>query len=550
MQLKRAAPIAAIIVVAIVLSIFLYLRFRKSTDFEPLIKEKLVTLVSKATNGLYILSISNIEVDVLSSTVTASGISMLPDSARMAELDSARLLPDDIFKLTVDGLTITGLSPTDFIDKDNISATQLLLNAPNVHITHKKRNYNEPATDTSNLYERIAGNNKSYALQNLLLKDAHITHSNLDGKKQETVFEHVTVSMDDILVSAAAAADSSRFLFAKDATISLKNYKTVSPDKRYNISIDSLLVKPGKRSLLASNIKYSPRLSKEQFGKAAGMMKERYDVHFKQITATNIDWWTLLANDGMQAEQVSIDGGSIQVYLDRRLPPPTETKMGKYPHQLVKKIDMPVNLRQLKVTGLLVKYEEVNPKSGQAGIVSFHNCTGLVKNITNDAAAIEKDPLMKAHAEASFMNEGALKADFTFNLARAATGDFKVTAELGPMNGTQLNRATEALAMVKIEEMQLDKMEATVTGNDKVGNGNIRFTYHDLKISALKKDDEGDLKKKGLLSFIANSFVVKRDGETPAKTYETQYERDPYRSFFNTVWQPVSMGILKAVKGK
>jgi hypothetical protein len=211
---------------------------------------------------------------------------------------------------------------------------------------------------------------------------------------------------------------------------------------------------------------------------------------------------------------------------------------------------MPVNIRQLNIKDLLVKYEEVNPVSNQAGIVAFHNCRGQIKNITNISTAIDRDPIMTAHAETAFINEGALRADFSFNLARASNGNFKVTANLGSMNGSHFNKATEALAMVKIEEMQLDKMEATVTGDDHVGNGSISFQYHDLKIAALKKDNDGDLKKKGIVSFIANSFVVKRDGATPPKTYQTQYDRDPYRSFFNTVWQPISMGIIQAVKGK
>ena len=89
------------------------------------------------------------------------------------------------------------------------------------------------------------------------------------------------------------------------------------------------------------------------------------------------------------------------------------------------------------------------------------------------------------------------------------------------------------------DELDLNKVKA------------VYLTAEDLKIAALKKDDEdGGLKKKGLLSFIANTFVVKKDGPTPAKAYETRYERDPYRSFFNTVWQPISMGIVKSVKGK
>ena len=59
--------IAVSIIAVLVVTGFFYLKFRKSKDFEPLIKSKLQQLVKDGSNGLYALEIEKIEVDVINS---------------------------------------------------------------------------------------------------------------------------------------------------------------------------------------------------------------------------------------------------------------------------------------------------------------------------------------------------------------------------------------------------------------------------------------------------------------------------------------------------
>lgn len=77
-----------LIFVAIASTVFLYLGLRKSTDFEPLIKAKLVSLVSKAFNGLYKLQIGKIEIDVLQATATVGDVTLLPDTVSIIRKSS------------------------------------------------------------------------------------------------------------------------------------------------------------------------------------------------------------------------------------------------------------------------------------------------------------------------------------------------------------------------------------------------------------------------------------------------------------------------------
>jgi len=85
----------------LVTAAFFYLKVRKSEDFESIIKAKLIDLVQKGSNGLYILSIRELEIDVLQSTATVRGVTIKPDSISMKVLDEHEQLSDDIFSIQI-----------------------------------------------------------------------------------------------------------------------------------------------------------------------------------------------------------------------------------------------------------------------------------------------------------------------------------------------------------------------------------------------------------------------------------------------------------------
>jgi hypothetical protein len=547
---RKWIVVTGVVIVAIITGLFFYLRVEKSTDFEPLIKKKLAELVSRGSNGLYILEMESVEIDVLKSTIRAIDVKLHPDSIRMKEMEAFNMLPDDIFEVNLKSLLITGLSPTDFINSKKINVDQVILDTPNVVIYHEKRDYNKASKDTTNFFSRIAPDNQAYTIKDFLLKKMRITYRNKTTGAPAKILNDVTARLGDIRIDSTTAKDSSRFFFAENAGLYLNNYSSLSADKLYRSTIDSVWIDPKNKILKAYQLKVEPQYSKTAFNDKVGYMKERYDFLVKNLVAKNVDWWSLMNGESIHASEIALTGGHINVYLDRSQPGPGKSKVGNYPQQMVMKINKPTNIDLLRINGFFVSYEEFNPKSGQSGTVEFNNAHGTISNITNMQSVIASNPVMRADAHADFMGKAPLHAVFNFNLGRADNGNFSVTAEMGAMNGQHLNEASRGLGLVEIKELEIDKLKAEITGDNNHGNGRVSFAYHDLKIAALKESDKGKLKKRGIVSFLANTFVVKRDGETPPEKYNVTYQRDPYRSFFNVVWQTISLGVIKAVKGK
>jgi hypothetical protein len=74
--------------------------------------------------------------------------------------------------------------------------------------------------------------------------------------------------------------------------------------------------------------------------------------------------------------------------------------------------------------------------------------------------------------------------------------------------------------------------------------------YSDLKVNLLEENAEGKKEKKGFLSFLANTILIKNDNPSkgdPVRVANITFERVPQASFFNLMWKSVFLGIREAV---
>ncbi len=105
------------------------------------------------------------------------------------------------------------------------------------------------------------------------------------------------------------------------------------------------------------------------------------------------------------------------------------------------------------------------------------------------------------------------------------------------------------MGLVRIDKGVINELSFNFMANNYNAEGNFVVKYDDLKLSLLKTDKNNNIKKKGLLSFLAN-IVVKNDNPSNGKLRQADvvYERNIYKSFFNTIWKFVFTG-LKDIMG-
>jgi hypothetical protein len=526
---------------------FFYLKLRKSEDFEHIIKAKLIDLVQRGSNGLYVLSIRDLEIDILQSTATVRGLTIKPDSISMKVLDEQKQLSDDIFSIQVSTLHIDGLSPTDFINTSSFDLKQIRVDSANIVVTHRKRKYN--TKDSSSFYSRIAPNQESYALQMLLLNKVDLHIVNKDKAGTIAAFKNVRIQLASIKIDKTTLNDSTRFLFAKDASLYLGNYIGNTNNKKYTFSIDSVALKPQLGSMKVKGLRLKPVDSKTAFNDKLRFQEDQFDIAINELNFQNINWWSFLSNDGLFADAAEVNGGFVNIYRDKTLPLSEESKVGKFPHQELMNLPFPIHVNKLALQDFSVRYEEFNPKSMETGKVEFNHVKANIQNISNMPEVIQQNNWMKVSTTSIFMNQAQLDANIHFDLGNCANGNFTVNFVLGKMNGTHLNQISEGLGMIKVEKLAIEKLAATVQGNNMFATGDVSFAYNDLTITALKKDDDNRVKKKRFASYMANKFLInsKSDGK---KVQHVRYERDSRKSFFNLIWKTVNKGVTETVIGK
>lgn len=544
--MRKTLLIGGIAVIILIAGALFYFKFRKLDDFQPQIKAKLQKVVHDASDGLYKLEVEKINADVVNSRIILSNLHITYDSLVYNRMKEAKKAPADVFDIRLNSLAIDGLTPADLIKKRDIRLNILLLENPSVHVYHHHLDYERPkkGTNVSALIEKEIG---SFGLNDLSLRDVDFVYHN-QGSKVQTTLSKLNVSLKDILINQDTERDTSRFLYAKDATIDLKNFTHKTADSLYTFILDSITVFAARSELKVQSLKVQPRISKANYAKVMKARQDRYDVQVNNLKLEDVAWWTLLAGDGFYAGKATISGAALEVYSDRTIPLGKSKKV-RYPHQQLFASDMAIGIKDIKVRNLDVTFMERNPETMQRGEITFNNTSASISNVTNIPSWVARNGMMKIDADTRFMNEGRLKAGFRFNLKQQKEGVFSVYADLGPMSGLTLNRATKPLAAVEIRTARISRLRVDINGNYKDSRGKILLTYQDLKVDVLKKANDGTLKKRGLITFIANNFKINesnpKKGEK-AQAVDAYYQRPPQKSFFTLIWKTILEGVKES----
>jgi hypothetical protein len=546
---KWAIIISVLIVIAG--GIYYYLRYSKLKDFEPMIKEKLSKLVSDGSNGLYHLDIDILETDVIGAKITLVNAHLRPDTAVFAQLEKQQKAPNDLFDVFVSQLSIDDVVAADFMANREINFRRLFINDPVVKVWHKKQLNNKPdANDSSQtIYSLIKNDINRINVDTIILQNIDFIFTNKDKKNKQTRLTDVKLFFAGILIDSTTQYDQQRFLYAEKSLISLKEYSLNTDDGLYRFGMKELEVNTQSNEMSLKGLKFQPLVSTASFYARLKHQQDKFDVDIGDIRLGRVNWWALLAEESFSAGHAAINNGRIKVYNDKSQPVDLRSKVGKYPHQLLMKLPFQISVDTIRLKNLDISYTELNPKSGETGTLIFNNIGGSITNVTNDADKVRKNSYCRIQAHGSFMNQAPLTATFLLDLANYKTGNFKVNASLGAIGADALNKITIPLGMLKLNSLNVKSMDVSMTGNDRSASGTVKLIYDDLKITALKSSGD-QLKKRGLLSFFANTFVIKKANphkNDKVRIESATYERNPNRSFFNLVWKTIFTGAGKTV---
>jgi hypothetical protein len=300
-----------------------------------------------------------------------------------------------------------------------------------------------------------------------------------------------------------------------------------------------------QKSIDVTGLSLQPRYSNQEFGRHLKFYKDRYDINFKSVSFNNIDWYKLFLGEGFTARHAEFKTGSMEVYADKNIPPSPKSKIGNFPHQLLARLELPVNIDTILIRNFEFTYKELSNKTQKTGNVTWTDISAQLTNVTNVPEKIAADKMVKVVAQSKIFDAGNFSVEFLFDMTKTKDGDFTLDVNLGPMDGQVINTASKTLGLFEVNSLSIKKLKAHIIANSYTARSSVLFVYDDLKITALKpEEDSKQLKKKKFLSFLANTFIINKSNtvEEAQPKYVT-YKRDPQRSFFSLIWKSLLKGI-------
>ncbi|MVT06811.1 AsmA family protein [Chitinophaga tropicalis] len=547
-RIWKKALLALAILIVFVLGVSRYISHRWNRQ----IQWQLRSYVQDISDSLYTLRYANMDLNLLTGSLTLEKVSLIRDPDVYKRMQAQQRAPKLIYSFTADRVSLRYFKVFRYFTTKRLSAGSLQFQNPIVMLELNSRNID--TTAKRNAYQNISSKIKSLYLGNLILDHTNLRY-NVVKKDSGLVFTHLedlSIQVKDFLIDSAALEDPTRFLYARNYEFGLKEYRYRTPDSLYWMHLKNIRYSAGKQMLRIGQFAAEPRYSRQQFDIRSVYQRDRFDVKLNDIELSELQPRRLLEQQVIWANKLVIGNGDLDIYHNRKLPMSGQLKYGQFPNQLLLKIPIPIYIDTLIGKKADLTYTEINPKSDEAGKLSFKQVRGTFRNITNIDSMIRKKSTITADLDAVFMNSGKLRAHFDFSL-KDTTGGFGVSGQLKDMEGKSLNPILKPLGMVEVKSCYIDDLTFSMTGNERQASGQIKFLYKDLKISILKKEEDShEYKRKGLLSLFANALVIKDSNPDNGETRITypHFTRDPEKSFFNLVWKTLFTGIKETALGK
>lgn len=520
---------------------------------KPIVQQELGAIVNSATNGLYHISFEKVSVNPLTGNAWLSRVSLVPDTGVYQKMIATKKAPNNLYYIELGRLSIKHFHPFKIYFKKVLEIDQLLFDSPQIKMVNKSFAFNDdkPAQPEISPYDYIKTMFTALHVKAIDFKNASFKYVDNNGSQPDMdTISNINITLKDWLIDSASATDKTRFYLLKDAYVYLNDYTYATPDSMYYIKASQFEFSASAKKLNVKEFVLQPRYTEQEFAKVSGYARDRYSLQLNNIDFSGINLLAYIKKREVQASEVNIANGVLSVYNDNSYPKLLKDKKGRFPHQLLQKIKIPITLKKILINQLDISYAEFDARSKQRGRITFKNTSGSIENVTNQPKDKKINSITEANLESYLMGQGKINVGFKLNL-NAPKADFSYKGQLLNLDGRQLNYMTKPLAMLQIKSCLVRRFAFDIEANEEVAKGKVEFIYNDLSVGLMKMHKGGErLKRLGILSLIANAMVIYSDNPSAEGKFTVApiyYERKPTGSFFSFIWKTLFQGVKYSV---
>ncbi len=514
-----------------------------STVVEQKVQKELPGMVAKATDSLYVLEDAEIDINVLHQNISIKNLRLKPDTFQFKRLKGEQKMPGVLFDIFIPQVDILNISWGDFAVNKEMTCEDIIVQNPQINIRKLGSPPPEPKEG-----ERRPPKIKALNAARIKVTNPQIVYKEGGKSGSEMELKGGEILLTDWVYNIDKPRDPERIFYASGVDLKLQSFIIKNSKGAYKMSSGAIQLNNKTNTFSAKDFKVLPAISPEAFYKKIGHQKEIYQLRVPLFKLEGIDWKKLLNEQMLFAEKGSIENADINISLDRNPPPNPEDKTGRFPQQILKKLPLPIFVKQINVSGGKFAYTERNYKTNRTGVVKMENIRGEIENITNLPEKIKQNKVCKVSLKGNFKGS-EISSVFNFRLD-GDNGAFSVDGSQGAMDGTKLNDITKPLALAELESLDVQKITFHIDGNESGAHANMTMLYSNLKVNLLEVEDDNALDKKDVTSFFANklfTYDANPHNGKEVRRVTPSVKREVNKSFFNLIWRCIFTGALQTV---
>jgi len=312
------------------------------------------------------------------------------------------------------------------------------------------------------------------------------------------------------------------------------------------LSMRTIRLNPTNRLVEIGGVHLQPRWPVYKYSRKRGFQTDRIELRVDQVL---LQWPhggypSSTPPDGKHPVSVVLKSPQLEVFRDRRvLRRKGPRKRKPLPYQVLKRIQMPFQIGEIKIQNGRVVFGEHNRGSRVPGKLSFDTINGWVHDFHMGPANIANCPAIRMEINCRLRDRIPTTINFTMEPGNPR---FRLEGRMGSVNLPSLNPTIVPLAFLRIDRGRMEELRFRLDGNHLRLTGDVRVRYKDLKISMVKRSDPGE--RRGLASFLANAVLFSSNPKKNKALHAARVDlpRDPRRSFFNWLWRGILAGLKRS----
>lgn len=531
----KAFKILGIIILALALITYL------TSDYfvEKTLKTELSNLINKDSTNYYHFSISDLDLNIVSGSITLKDVKITPTASILDSLkhssNNIRVLPE----FSCSKIKMRSFEIKHFLSTQEIVIDKFIITQPKVkYIFNPDKAANR---NTLTLHNVFSDKFKKATLNHFLIEDAYIEVININKKNPIVTLSNFDFTLTEATIDTTTIKRFSPFDY-KNIEFSAKNLD-LEIHSEFSISTQRLQFNAERNTTTIDNFKLTPKFSQKKFSQKFKTQKQWVKIELDTFKVSNINFEKLIQNGTFDIGKINLINAEVGLYKDKSKPePPFKKKL--LPASALRKLKIRLSIDTISVLNSKIEINEKSKLSGQVSYLSFNALNAGLYGFSNDSLELLKNRFLTLNAKAKIMNSARVDFQAKFDLLSERDIHF-ITANIGPTDIKVFNKVLEPSMLVIAKSGKLIMLEYTYTADDTSAKGTIDFEYDNVKIDVLNKEEQ--TKKQGIISLAANTIIKSTNKKENEKTYVQgviKTERVQNKNIFPYLWNTVQSGII------